>query len=98
MTASHADGLEGKTPLGELTGETPDKYQYLDFARYYWVWYEEYPGLDVPNLGRFLGIPHFSSNLMNFHILPESGIPIQAGTVQSFTELEKKTDENKKKI
>ena len=98
LTASYAARLEGKTPLGVLTVETPDISQYLDFAWYDWVWYKENPGLEVPKLGRFLGVSHSSSNLMTFHVLPESGIPIQAGTVQRVTELEKQTDENKEKI
>jgi hypothetical protein len=34
LTASTAAGLEGKTPLGKLTGETPDISQYLDFGWY----------------------------------------------------------------
>ena len=92
LTASNAAGLEGKTPLGKLTGETPDISQYLDFGWYDWVWFKENAGLDVPRIGRFLGIAHSSSNLMTFHILPESGIPIMAGTVQRVTELEKATD------
>ena len=98
LTASNAADLNGKTPLGDLTGETPDISQYLDFGWYDWVWYKENAGLDVPRLGRFLGIAHSSSNLMTFHILPESGIPVQAGTVQRMTELEKQTDAHKERM
>ena len=98
LTASNAAGLEGKTPLGKLTGETPDISQYLDFGWYDWVWFKENAGLDVPRIGRFLGIAHSSSNLMTFHILPESGIPIMAGTVQRVTELEKATDATQQRI
>ena len=79
LTASNAANLEGRTPLGTLTGKTPDISQYLDFAWYDWVWYKENAGLDVPKLGRFLGIANSSSNLLTFHILPESCIPTQAG-------------------
>ena len=32
LTASNAAGLEGRTPLGDLMGETPDISQYLDFG------------------------------------------------------------------
>ena len=98
LTASNAAGLNGKTPIGALTGETPDISQYLDFGWYDWVWYKENAGLDVPRLGRFLGIAHSSSNLMTFHVLPISGIPITAGTVQRMTELEKQTDANKERM
>ena len=86
LTASNAAGLSGKTPLGALTGETPDISQYLDFGWYDWVWHKQNAGLEVPKLGRFLGVANSSSNMLTFHILPEVGISIQAGTVQSVTE------------
>ena len=92
LTASNAANLNGKTPLGAITGETPDISQYLDFGWYDWVWFKENAGLDVPRLGRFLGIADSASNLMTFHILPESGIPITAGTVQRVTHLEQQTE------
>ena len=41
VTATKAAGLAGLTPLGYLTGETPDISQYLDFGFYDWVWYKE---------------------------------------------------------
>ena len=81
LTASYAADLNGRTPLGALLGETPDISQYLGFGWYDWVWYKENAGLDVPRIGRFLGIANSSSNILTFYILPESGIPIQAGTV-----------------
>ena len=71
LSASNAAELEGKTPLGKLTGETPDISQYLDFGWYDWVWYKENAGLDVPRLGRFLGIASSSSNLMTYHTFTE---------------------------
>lgn len=98
LTATHATGLEGRTPLEALTGETPDISQYLDFGWYDWVWFKENAGLDVPQLGRFLGIANSSANLMTFHILPESGIPVAAGTVQRMTLLEQETDANKERM
>jgi hypothetical protein len=98
LTASNAVELDGRTPLGDLTGETPDISQYLDFGWYDWVWFKENAGLDVPKLGRFLGIANSSSNIMTFHILPPSGIPVQAGSVQRVTELEKQTDATKERM
>mmetsp|Transcript_4573 Transcript_4573/g.7097 ORF Transcript_4573/g.7097 Transcript_4573/m.7097 type:complete len:246 (-) Transcript_4573:2838-3575(-) len=73
LTATNAAGLNGEAPLGGLLGETPD-IQYLDFAWYDWVWYKENAGLDVPNIGRFLGILNSVSNLATYFILPKSGI------------------------
>jgi len=98
VTATKAAGLAGLTPLGYLTGETPDISQYLDFGFYDWVWYKENVGLDVPRLGRFLGTADTVCNVYSFHILPESGIPIIAGTVQRVTQLELETDANKQRI
>ena len=46
----------------------------------------------MPRLGRFLGVANSFSNILTFHILPKSGIVIQAGTVQRVTEPEKQTD------
>ena len=62
------------------------------------MWYKENEGLNVPKIGKFLGVAHSSSNIMTFHILPESGIPIQSGTVQRITELEKQTDAHKERM
>ena len=98
LTATNAAGLGGRTPLEALTGETPDISQYLDFGWYDWVWYKENAGLDVPHLGRFLGVAQSASNIMTFYILPESGRPVQAGTVQRVTEPEKKTVANQERM
>lgn len=98
ITATNAAGLDGRTPIEAITGETPDISEYLDFAWYDWVWFKENAGLGVPKLGRFLGIANASSNLMTFHILPESGRPVAAGTVQRVTELELQTDAVKERV
>ena len=98
VTATNAAGLNGSTPLGVLTGETPDISQYLDFGWYDWVWFKENAGLSPPYIGRFLGVAHASSLLMTYNVLPESGIPIQAGTVHRVTEPEKQTDAVKEQM
>ena len=92
LTATNAADLNGRTPLERVTGETPDISQYLDFGWYDWVWYKENAGLDVPRLGRFLGIADSYSNIMTYHVLPASGIPVAAGTVQRVTYVEQQTD------
>ena len=76
LTASHAADLNGQTPLGKLLGETSDTSQCLDFVWCNLVWYKENAGLDVPCLGRFLGIADAASNLMSHCILPETCMPI----------------------
>ena len=49
-------------------------------------------------IGRFLGIADTASNHMSYHILPESGVPMTAGTVQRMTYLEKKMEVNKQRM
>lgn len=78
--------------------ETPDISQYLDFGWYDWVWYKENSVLDMFRLGRFLGITDFSRNLMEYHILPKSCIPITSGTVQRVKLLEKITKSTKERM
>ena len=68
-TATFAAGLQGRTPIEVLNGETPDISQLLDFGWYDWVWFKENAGLDIPHLGRFLGIAHSSCNLMTYYVL-----------------------------
>ena len=97
-TASNAANLDGKTPIGAILGETPDISHLLDFGWYNWVWFKENAGLAVPQLGRFLGIADSASNIMSYYVLPESGIPVIAGTVQRMTYLEQQTDANKERM
>ena len=37
LIATKAVGLEGQTPLGNMTGEISDVFQYLGFGFYDWV-------------------------------------------------------------
>ena len=97
-TASRAADLQGQMPLGHLLGETPDISHLLDFGYYDWVWFKENAGLGVPQLGKFLGIAESSSNIMSYSVLPESGIPVVAGTVQRVTYLEQQTEANQQRM
>ena len=98
ITASFAAGLQGRTPLEALTGETPDISQYLDFGLYYRVWFKEDAGLGDIKLGRFLGVSHSVGSLMSYWVLPESGIPIARTTVQQVTNLESQTEQCKRRF
>ena len=97
-TASNAVDLKGRTPMGALLGETPDISHLLDFGWYNWVWFKDNAGLAVPQLGRFLGVADSASNIMSHCILPKSGMPITAGTVQRVTYLEQQTDAIKERM
>jgi hypothetical protein len=76
-----------------ITGETPDISEYLDFEFYDWVLYRSNAGLGEIELARWLGVSHRVGRLMSDWILPESGIPISATTVQRMTNDERCTDE-----
>ena len=87
ITASFAAYLKGRTPLEELTGETPDISQYLDFGLYNRIWFKEYAGLGETKLWRFLETSHHIVFLMSYWVLPESRILMPRTTVQCVTHL-----------
>ena len=98
IIANSSKYSKGRTPLECITGETPDISEYLDFRFYDWVTFRSNTGLEVVELGRWLGVSHRVGQLMFYWILPISGIPVSCTTVQKLTELEKRTDEWKKRI
>ena len=63
-TASNSGRLRGRTPLEQLTGETPDISEYLDFSFYDWCWYNDNAGLGETKFGRWLGVSHHVGSLM----------------------------------
>ena len=89
---------KGRTPLERISGETPCISKYLDFGFYDWVTFRSNAGLGVAELGRWLGVSYRVDQLMSYWILPISGIPISCTTVQRLTEMEKQTDEWKRKM
>jgi hypothetical protein len=89
---------EGRTPLERITGETPDVSEYIDFDFYNWVLYQSNAGLGEVEVSCWLGVSHRVRQLMSYWLLPESGIPISATTVQRMTNDEKSTDEIQKRM
>jgi hypothetical protein len=83
-------GLHRRTPLEELTGETPDISEYLDFGFYGWCcWYKENAGLGPAELGRWLGVSHRVGNLMSYWILKhQNGQIVSRTIVQCVPDLE----------
>jgi hypothetical protein len=45
LTSNTTFNLKGITPMEQITGETPDISEYLDFGLYDWIWYKDYAGL-----------------------------------------------------
>ena len=83
--------------MEQLTGETPDISEYLDFGFYDWIWYKDNAGLGENRIGRWLGVAHKVGNLMSYWILTEAGRVIARTTVQRITNLELTTDEVKQR-
>jgi hypothetical protein len=98
VCANMSKYAEGRTPLEIITGETPDISEYLDFEFYDWVMYRSNAGLGEVELARWLGVSHRVERMMSYWILPESGIPVSATTVQRMTHDERNTDEMKIRI
>jgi hypothetical protein len=92
-TSTQAGGLRGACPLEEVTGETLDISEYLDFGFYDHVSFKENAGLGVTWIGRWLGVSHRVGGLMSYWILIIKGTVISRTTVQRVTALEKETDE-----
>ena len=47
ITSNSSFSLDGCTPMEQVTGETPDISEYVDFGVYDWVWYKDNAGLGV---------------------------------------------------
>ena len=73
-----------RTPDEELTGNTPDISEYLDFGFYDQIWYW-HAGDKAARVGRWLGVATTRGEFMSYWILPYSGQPIVCSTVQHVT-------------
>ena len=89
---------QGRTPLEIITGETPDISEYLDFEFYDWALFRSNAGLGEVELARWLGVSHRVGRMMSYWVLPESGIPVSATTVQRLTNDERNTEEMKRRM
>ncbi len=82
-------GDTGRTGVEEVTGQTPDISEWLDFDFYDQVWWldEKHPATTDENiiLGRWLGISHKIGSDMCYWILTVSGKIIARTTVQHVT-------------
>ena len=91
LTHSTAGSIAGNIPLENVTGETPDISEYLDFGFYDKVWYKDNAGLGEFKPGRWLGVASRTGRLMTYHILPETASVVSRSTVQRVTNLELQT-------
>jgi hypothetical protein len=98
ICANMSKYADGRTPLEIITRETHDISEYLDFEFYDWVLYRGNAGLGEIELAQWLGVSHRVGRLMFNWILPESGIPVSATTVQRMTNDERSIDEMRSRI
>ena len=91
LTHTSAGGLEGCIPITNVTGETADISEYLDFGFYDEIWYKDNAGLSPYEPGRWLGVSQRTGRLMCYHVLTQRGTVISRSTVQRVTNLEKTT-------
>ena len=98
QTASTSGHLKAHTPLEQLTGEMPDRSEYLDFSFYDLCWYNDNAGLGETKLGHWLGVSHRIGSLMSYWILTINGNVISCTTISHVTNLELQEDLNKSNI
>jgi hypothetical protein len=84
--------------LQDVTGETVDISEYLDFGFYDHVSFKENAGLGATSIGRWLGVSQRIGGLMAYWILTPRGTVISRTTVQRITNLDKEIDEVKASI
>jgi hypothetical protein len=88
-----------RTGHEEVTGDTPDISEYIDFDFYDWVWYWDTPDKEnSPKMGRWLGPSHWSGAAMCYFVLVSNGEVILRTSVQHVTKLEMVQDEIKHKM
>ena len=92
-TSGSEGSLHYHTSLEELTGETPNISEYLDFSFYEWCWYNDNAGLGETNLGKWLGVSHRVGSFMSYWVLIANGTVVSRTTVSRVTNLENQTDE-----
>jgi hypothetical protein len=93
-TTNSIFALGGRTPFEQVTGETPDISEYVDFQFYDYVWFKDNAGLGAPELGRWLGVSHRIGPAMSYFILKDNCTVISRTTVQRVPEIERTQPQN----
>ncbi len=73
MTTNSSRTLQGRTPLEEVIGETPDILKYLNYGFYDYVWFIENPGYSERSFGRWLGVSHCVGSQMCYYFIKSNG-------------------------
>ena len=97
-TASTSGDLSGRISLEQLTGETTEISEYLDFIFYDWCWYNDNDRLGETKLDRWLDVSHRVGSLMSNWVLTQKGNVISHTTVSRVTNLEMQIDSTKSRL
>ena len=95
MDNSTENSFNGVIPLTNVTSETVDKSEYIDFSFYDKVCFKDNDGLSPSKPGRCLCISHQTGGLMCYHVLTQTGKVISGSMLQRVTNIELSTDEVK---
>ena len=95
MTHSSSNCSNGGIPLTNITGETVDISEYIDFGFYDKLYFKDNDGVSPIEPGRRLGISHQSGRLICYNLLTQTGKVISKSTSQWVTNIDLSTDEVK---
>ena len=95
MTHYSSNSVNREIPMKNVTDETVDISEYLDFCFYGELWFKDNSGLSPIEPGRWSGISHRTVRLMCYHVLNQTGEIISRSRVQRVTNMELYTDEFK---
>ena len=87
ITSTRSGGLRGGFPFQDVTGETPDISEYLDFGFYDHVSYKENDVLGMTAIRRCIGVYHMVGRLMSYWMLTQKVTVISRTTVQHLSSL-----------
>ena len=94
LTHMRTHRMDGGMPLENLTGETEDISDYLDFGFYDRTWFHENSGLGEQGLGCWLSVSHCTGGAMSYWILKANGYVVSQTTVQRIKNPESEISEN----
>ena len=97
-TSSNFGKLNGQTLLEFVTGETVNISKYMDFDFYDRFWFKQDAVVGETKLGRWIGVAYGYGSLMNYWVIPESGIPASRTKLQQIIEVKSGLEANKDKL
>ena len=86
--------MDGGVPLENITGETEDISDNLDFGFYDQAWFHENSRLGERGLGCWLAASHFNVGTVSYWILKANGYVVSQTTVQRITNMESNISKN----